>query len=539
MKNNEPTIKCNSCRQYIPSSKMFLHEGFCQKNNIFCEHCEKVFLRNDYDAHILEISKNLSNTNKESIIKRIKTDFKGFKSDKSNINKNDNNIIHRTIDSKRLNNKKIRIKIPVLEEYKIRKPIVIEPNGNITYGKNNDYLFSLFNFDLIKNSIDNNPKYNVIFNTEYNYDMSNNLINYKNINYYSHRRTKKMNNLNPKNSLYNNNIFNEKNSILISDKNKEKKNNLNINILDNNFVENHINSITIRNDFNNVQSDKKAFIRLKSNDINLKNIKNKRQKVIIVKKQNKNQSILNKQDLTYTKSSNVNQINNIFNKVERNPNKKLIKEKSFDHNINNANTNQNNHIYITEYNNNNSYSQRYIIQKEKKIINNNDNSYIKLPLDNISRKEYKDNINKIFDLEPENRIIKKNTYSVLNNEKNILSKNMIKCPICNIITDNLSLHNNFCKKKFVVKKKNFPLNSIKKIPKPKITRTIKLELNNKKEDIETSSNEEKNIILINNIRPTSRRIYEENFYLINPNLRRGKSQDIYIKKKKKKIRQIN
>ena len=160
-------------------------------------------------------------------------------------------------------------------------------------------------------------------------------------------------------------------------------------------------------------------------------------------------------------------------------------------------------------------------------------------MDNISRKEYKDNINKIFEKEPENRIIKKNTYSVLNNEKNILSKNMIKCPICNIITDNLSLHNNFCKKKFVVKKKNFPLNSIKKIPKPKITRTIKLELNNKKEDIETSSNEEKNIILINNIRPTSRRIYEENFYLINPNLRRGKSQDIYIKKKKKKIRQIN
>ena len=366
---------------------MFLHEGFCQKNNIFCEHCEKVFLRNDYDAHILEISKNLSNTNKESIIKRIKTDFKGFKSDKSNINKNDNNIIHRTIDSKRLNNKKIRIKIPVLEEYKIRKPIVIEPNGNITYGQNNDYLFSLFNFDLIKNSIDNNPKYNVIFNTEYNYDMSNNLINYKNINYYSHRRTKKMNNLNPKNSLYNNNIFNEKNSILISDKNKEKKNNLNINILDNNFVENHINSITIRNDFNNVQSDKKAFIRLKSKDINLKNIKNKRQKVIIVKKQNKNQSILNKQDLTYTKSSNVNQINNIFNKVERNPNKKF-KEKCFDYNINNANTNQNNHIYLTEYNNKNSYSQRYIIQKEKKIINNNDNSYIKLPLDNISRKVY-------------------------------------------------------------------------------------------------------------------------------------------------------
>ena len=362
MKNNEPTIKCNSCRQYIPSSKMFLHEGFCQKNNIFCEHCEKVFLRKDYDAHILELSKNLSNTNKQSIIKRLKTDFKGFKSDKSNINKNDNNIIHRTIDSKRLNNKKIRIKIPVLEEYKIRKPIVIEPNGNITYGKNNDYLFSLFNFDFIKNNISNNQKYNVIFNTEYNYDMSNNLINYKNINYYSHKRTKKANNLKPKNILYNNNIFNERNSILITDKNKEKKNNLKINILDNNFVENHINSITIKNDFRNDYRDRKTFS--KSNDINLENIKNKKHKLSIASQQKKNRIIvINNEILTNNSSNNVNKINNIFNKFESNANKKLNEEKNFDVNINKTDIN---HVYLTEYNNKNSYSQRYIIKKQKK-----------------------------------------------------------------------------------------------------------------------------------------------------------------------------
>ena len=172
----------------------------------------------------------------------------------------------------------------------------------------------------------------MIFNTEYNYDMSNNLINYKNINYYSHRRTKKMNNLNHKNSLYNNNIFNEKDSILISDKNKEKKNNLNINILDNNFVENHINSITIKNDFRNDYRDRKTF--LKSNDINLENIKNKKHKLSIASQQKKNRIIvINNEISTNNSSNNVNKINNIFNKFESNANKKLNEEKNFDVNI--------------------------------------------------------------------------------------------------------------------------------------------------------------------------------------------------------------
>ena len=98
MEKDESTIECKTCRQYIPTYKMFLHEGFCQKNNIFCEHCDKVFLRKDYDEHILEISKNLSNKNKETIIKRLNTDFKGFKSDFIN-NETDKNI-----NSVKLNN---------------------------------------------------------------------------------------------------------------------------------------------------------------------------------------------------------------------------------------------------------------------------------------------------------------------------------------------------------------------------------------------------------------------------------------------------
>ena len=215
----EEKIKCKTCRQYISPYKMFLHEGFCQKNNIFCEHCDKVFLTKDYDNHILEISKNLSNKSKDSIIKRLKTDFNGFESDYKNITAN------KTIEPVITNNiKKNNRNISVIEEYKIRNPIFIEPNGEIKYGKNNDYLLPLFNFESIENNIHNYPKYNVIFKTEYNYDLSNNLINYKNINYYNDRKTKKINHLNHKNILYNNNIFNEKNSILILNKHKENKN---------------------------------------------------------------------------------------------------------------------------------------------------------------------------------------------------------------------------------------------------------------------------------------------------------------------------
>ena len=30
---------------------MFLHEGFCFKNNIYCKYCEKVILKKDYNSH--------------------------------------------------------------------------------------------------------------------------------------------------------------------------------------------------------------------------------------------------------------------------------------------------------------------------------------------------------------------------------------------------------------------------------------------------------------------------------------------------------
>ena len=50
--DNKKLIKCKNCRQEIEEEKMFLHEGFCQRNNIFCEHCQKVFLKKDYNKHL-------------------------------------------------------------------------------------------------------------------------------------------------------------------------------------------------------------------------------------------------------------------------------------------------------------------------------------------------------------------------------------------------------------------------------------------------------------------------------------------------------
>ena len=52
MSEEEKYIKCKNCRQNILESKMFLHEGFCLRNNKLCPECDKVFLVQEYDEHL-------------------------------------------------------------------------------------------------------------------------------------------------------------------------------------------------------------------------------------------------------------------------------------------------------------------------------------------------------------------------------------------------------------------------------------------------------------------------------------------------------
>ena len=58
-KDKSKLTMCKNCHQDILKDKMFLHEGFCIRNNVYCEHCERVFLKNDYEDHIKTIPKNL------------------------------------------------------------------------------------------------------------------------------------------------------------------------------------------------------------------------------------------------------------------------------------------------------------------------------------------------------------------------------------------------------------------------------------------------------------------------------------------------
>ena len=52
MSEEEKFVKCKNCQQDIPESKMFLHEGFCLRNNKLCPECNKVFLVKEFDEHL-------------------------------------------------------------------------------------------------------------------------------------------------------------------------------------------------------------------------------------------------------------------------------------------------------------------------------------------------------------------------------------------------------------------------------------------------------------------------------------------------------
>ena len=525
MNKNELKIKCKSCRQYIPSHKMFLHEGFCQKNNIFCEHCDQVFLRKDYDQHILEISKNLSKTNKDSIIKRLKTDFKDFK------NENYNNNDYFTKE-KNVKKKSMKITIPIIEQLTIRKPIVIGPYGNILPAKNDDYLISLFNSNLMIKNFQRSPKYNLVLNTKYNEGLTQNKTNYNNVNYSNCIKKTDMNHIN---ILNNNNIFNEKNSILIFDKKNEKKNNLRINILHNNCIENNISSISNRNDINGInrKNFSKSIDNYSNDIIYTKDIPN------INNENSKNNIIINNNIITYNSNHNINKINNIFNEVQNTQNKEKINRENKD-NINDSKININE--ILRNNTNTNIYYNRYLKQKENKIINSLENSSKKEPQDNISKIKYIKISGKHKEKKPKKGIIIKKRNQLLNFDKNNNSQNIVKLKFSNNFNNNFSVKNDSTTKKNGFKKTKIPLNTFSTNKKQKKVETIKLRFNDYiKEDIDESSLDEKNIIFIRNIKLASRKKYKGNLPIKQALRQRGKSQDNIIRKKniKKKSLAIN
>ncbi len=60
---------------------------------------------------------------------------------------------------------------------------MIGPYGNILPAKNDDYLISLFNSNLMIKNFQRSPKYNLVLNTKYNEGLTQNKTNYNNVNY--------------------------------------------------------------------------------------------------------------------------------------------------------------------------------------------------------------------------------------------------------------------------------------------------------------------------------------------------------------------
>lgn len=263
-KEDNKLTKCKNCRQDIISEKMFLHEGFCHRNNVFCEHCKKVFLKEDYEKHIKDLPKNLTSENKES----------PTNSKKSTSNEEEPIIIK---NSTTINpNPSLQlIQMPLVEEYTINAPIIISENGQILSNKNkNEYILPFLGINTVSNNniFQNDNSFQMKkqdtytiedlkeflnINNEYEiakiFEMNNNQISqnniHNNINFYNNNQ---LNELNCDNNYKNKNIINVNN--YNSENNKEFSSNK---ITYNNFLIYHKNKETNKN--NNFQSSKRKI----------------------------------------------------------------------------------------------------------------------------------------------------------------------------------------------------------------------------------------------------------------------------------------
>ena len=129
-------VKCKICHQYISKSKMFLHEGFCSRNNVFCDHCEKVFLKKDYEEHVKLIKKK--KTTKEvgspsNSQKSKETQSETMKP--SSYTEENDNISNNMVPLVPKPSLEI-VQMPITELYKINAPIFVSETGQIISDKN-------------------------------------------------------------------------------------------------------------------------------------------------------------------------------------------------------------------------------------------------------------------------------------------------------------------------------------------------------------------------------------------------------------------
>ena len=249
-KDDNKLVRCENCRQDILANKMFLHEGFCQRNNVFCEHCQEVYLKDEYKEHIEELKNNLTTKKVE------------FYSDskKSTSNEEENPIIENSITTIIPSPTIEYVQMPLIEQISISDPIFITENGQIVSNKNkNEYLLPYLGISLSQN--------NFFSGEEFMYGENQNFQNYPYI------ETQVKSPIYPKeqyNNIYNNMIgYNDYDYLL---NNTIKRNNTEIfnrniklntfddyNLINNNLINYNHNYITYSNNENlNEYNNKKA-----------------------------------------------------------------------------------------------------------------------------------------------------------------------------------------------------------------------------------------------------------------------------------------
>ena len=148
-------IQCSNCKQNILSSNMFLHEGFCLRNNTYCLKCKKVILKKDYETHIKnnceEIQKEPQNTNKEHnlVIKDITEEEEQKKKQPITINQINYNAC-------------VNMNFPPVpknkEIIKINDPIIISTNGDNKFKKEENYQDYFLQYYNLSNYFSENSK---------------------------------------------------------------------------------------------------------------------------------------------------------------------------------------------------------------------------------------------------------------------------------------------------------------------------------------------------------------------------------------------
>lgn len=454
MDSNEPKIKCENCRQEIIAKKMFLHEGFCKRNNVFCQHCERVYLKKDYDAHLLEISKKKKQNSKE-----LKSNSKKCLDEREEVSSLKNH-------DQPPKTKKIQI----IEQYKINNPIIISPFGEIISKKNtNEFIlpylgiqqsqdYNLFGEEDFLNEEEKSKINNHIL--KYAYDNINlEEVNIKKMkkfySYYNMNNANNVNNLNIQNN-FNQNQYQNKNKNLFPDdnpnifiqkiNNEEKKEN------ENNEINNNKNNNLVIREIN--MNDDNNALEWRSQPYSFRSTNPKKTYLTEeneLKNKDPNNIIINNNIITYNSNSQIKKLNNMYNSFETNTQKIGALSK------NSQNMDNNSPIkFVSKYQVKTQFNPiRRLKRKGKKKLkqkiitsditnktNNISELYSKEPLDNMAKKKFKNKNNnfeesknntssKNINTEPNSVIFYNKKYNKKQNyiKNNFLNKDKILNPI--------------------------------------------------------------------------------------------------------------